>query len=225
MLKRKILIVDDDLDVVELISYNLTKEGYSVESANDGKVAVEKCNNSTFDLIILDYMIPEFNGPETCEKIRKSKFNKNTFILFLTARSDEHSEVVAFDSGANDFISKPIKPMALLSRVASILFRDKPNSTESNLVFGDLEINKNRYSVKSRSIEELVLPKKEFELLYFLASKSNIIRNREEILEKIWGSETLVGDRTIDVHIRKLREKLGEEKIKTIKGIGYLFVE
>ena len=219
----KILLVDDDLDIIELLEYNLKKEGYETASANDGVQAVEVAKIFKPDLILLDVMMPRQDGIETARQLRQLPDFKDTYILFLTARAEEYTEVAAFDVGADDYIVKPIKPRALTSRIKAVLRRDI-QQTESDLVIeiGQLIINRTNYSVNNNGVN-LVMPKKEFELLSFLAKHPNKVFNRDELLEKVWGVDVYVVERTVDVHIRKLREKIPEHYIKTLKGVGYMF--
>ncbi len=219
----KILLVDDDLDIIELLEYNLKKEGYETASANDGIQAVEVAKIFKPDLILLDVMMPRQDGIETARQLRQLPDFKDTYILFLTARAEEYTEVAAFDVGADDYIVKPIKPRALTSRIKAVLRRDI-QQTESDLVIeiGQLIINRTNYSVNNNGVN-LVMPKKEFELLSFLAKHPNKVFNRDELLEKVWGVDVYVVERTVDVHIRKLREKIPEHYIKTLKGVGYMF--
>jgi two-component system, OmpR family, alkaline phosphatase synthesis response regulator PhoP len=221
----KVLVADDDKDIVEVLQYNLSKEGYEVVTAYDGEDAVKKAKKEKPDLILLDIMMPVMDGVEACRQIREINELKNAYIIFLTARSEEYSEVAAFNVGANDFISKPIKPRALMSRIAAVFRRSSDTEAESKLInIADLSIDKSSYTVK-RGSEDFTLPKKEFELLYFLAKRPNKIFSREDLLKNIWGDDVYVLARTVDVHIRKVREKLGETYIKTVKGVGYKFVE
>ncbi|MES2836407.1 MAG: response regulator transcription factor [Bacteroidota bacterium] len=220
----KILIVDDEPDILEFLSYNLRKEGYSVYTANNGKEGLEAAKRVHPHLIILDVMMPEIDGIETCREIRATDGLKNTLIAFLTARSEDYSQIAGFDAGADDYINKPIKPRVLVSRIQALLRRFS-NAEEKSLPsvdVGGLKIDRERFNV-IKDGEEINLPKKEFELLSLLATKPGKVFTREEILERVWGGDVVVGDRTIDVHIRKLREKLGEEYIKTVKGVGYKF--
>lgn len=221
----KILLVDDDNDILEFIKYNLEKEGYQVFTANNGRIAVDIATKETPALIILDVMMPDMDGVETCIKMREHPKLKNTLIIFLTARNEDYSQIAGFDAGADDYITKPIKPRVLISRVKALLRRGTSSDEGeaiSNIEFEGLLIDRERYVVTKDGIE-INLPKKEFELLALLASKPGKVFSRETILEKVWGGEVVVGDRTIDVHIRKLREKLGEDYIKTVKGVGYKF--
>ena len=219
----KILLVDDDPDIIELLEYNLKKEGYETASANDGVQAVEVAKIFKPDLILLDVMMPRQDGIETARQLRQLPDFKDTYILFLTARAEEYTEVAAFDVGADDYIVKPIKPRALTSRIKAVLRRDV-QQIESDLLIeiGQLIINRTNYSVNNNGVN-LVMPKKEFELLSFLAKHPNKVFNRDELLEKVWGVDVYVVERTVDVHIRKLREKIPEHYIKTLKGVGYMF--
>lgn len=222
---NKILLVDDDNDILEFIKYNLEKEGYQVFTANNGRIAVDIASKELPALIILDVMMPDMDGVETCIKMREHPKLKNTLIIFLTARNEDYSQIAGFDAGADDYITKPIKPRVLTSRVKALLRRSgggEELENVSNIEFDGLLIDRERYVVTKDGIE-INLPKKEFELLALLASKPGKVFSRETILEKVWGGEVIVGDRTIDVHIRKLREKLGEDYIKTVKGVGYKF--
>ena len=223
--KFKILLVDDEPDILEIISYNLKSNGFEVFTAMNGVKALKKAKSILPDLIILDVMMPEMDGIETCEEIRKIPELNDTIITFLTARSEDYSQLAGFDAGADDYINKPIKPKLLVGKVKSLLRRlNKNKVTESKNVInlGDLIIDRDEYKIILNK-NEILLPRKEFELLYLLASKPGKVFKREVILEKIWGHEVVVGDRTIDVHIRKLREKLGDSRFKTIKGVGYKF--
>lgn len=218
----RILVVDDEEDIVEFISYNLTKEGFDVETALNGKDAVAKAEGFKPDLILLDVMMPEMDGIETCIEIRKIESLKNTFITFLTARGEDYSQIAGFDAGADDYIVKPIKPRVMVSRLKAMLRRSQVQEEMNSSEVGGLTIDRDRYLVKMDG-KELTLPKKEFELLNLLISSPGKVFNREKILTSVWGEEVVVGDRTIDVHVRKLREKLGDDCIKTIKGVGYKF--
>ncbi|MDB5260950.1 MAG: ArsR family transcriptional regulator [Adhaeribacter sp.] len=222
--RYKILLVDDEPDIIELLQYNLTKEGYTVAHAENGKEALEKAQKFGPDIILMDVMMPVMDGIAACRKLRELPAFKDTFILFLTARSEEFSEVAAFEAGADDFITKPIKPRALLSRLAAYVRRDINQSPELNEVIqlGDLRIDRTSFSVFKNDVK-ITLPKKEFELLAFLATTPNKVFSREELLNNIWGTDVFVIARTVDVHIRKVREKIGEDHIKTIKGVGYKF--
>lgn len=218
---QKILIVDDEKDIVDLVKYNLEREGFKCYSAFDGQQAVEKALEKKPDLILMDIMMPTMDGIEACRQIKSNDALKDVFIAFLTARDEEYSELAGFDVGADDYITKPIKPRVLVSRIKAILGRVKTEETEE-IEIGNLVVNRNTFTVTVGG-HNLVLPKKEFELLHLLASNPNKVFTRESILNKVWGTDVFVVDRTIDVHIRKIREKIGEEKIKTIKGVGYKF--
>ncbi|MGV9003319.1 response regulator transcription factor [Flavobacterium sp.] len=216
-----ILLVDDEQDILEIVRYNLEHEGYKVITASNGKEAIVKAQKNIPQLIIMDVMMPQMDGMEACEHIRKIPELSNVIITFLTARSEEYSQVAGFDAGADDYITKPIKPKLLVSKVKALLRRLKSEETKSDTLFvAGLEINREEYKIVKDG-KEMVLPRKEFELLYLLASKPGKVFKREEILDKVWGNEVIVGGRTIDVHIRKLREKIDEELFKTIKGVGY----
>ncbi|MGS4345678.1 response regulator transcription factor [Myroides odoratus] len=219
----KVLLVDDEQDIIEIISYNLEKEGYQVSTARNGKEAVEKAKKELPHLIILDVMMPEMDGMEACEHIRKIDSLQHVIITFLTARGEDYSQVAGFDAGADDYITKPVKPKVLMSKVKALLRRLKnvEDTENSDIIhIGNIEINRDEYKILIDGVE-LSLPRKEFELLYLLASKPGKVFTREEILDRVWGNEVVVGGRTIDVHIRKLREKVGDDCFKTIKGVGY----
>ena len=220
--KIKILIVDDEPDILEILKLNLQSEGYKVSTAENGKKALKKADKINPDLIVLDLMMPIMDGIETCERLRLDSRYKNTLIIFLTARSEDYSQIAALDVGADDYITKPVKPRVFLSKIKSLL-RRKLEPNDSILKYGDLSIDPEEYKV-ILSGKEIILPKKEFELLFLLASKPKKIFKREKIMSTVWGYDVVVGDRTIDVHIRKLREKIGEKYFKTIKGVGYKFV-
>ena len=220
----KILLVDDEPDILEIVGYNLSNEGYQIITAENGQEAVKKAKKEIPHLIILDVMMPEMDGIEACEIIRKNPDLKNTIVTFLTARGEDYSQVAGFDSGADDYITKPIKPKVLVSKVKALLRRFKEEDVTGTFKVGSLVINRDEYKIISKG-KELILPRKEFELLSLLASKPGKVFKRDKILDAVWGSEVVVGDRTIDVHIRKLREKLGDKSFKTIKGVGYKFVE
>jgi two-component system alkaline phosphatase synthesis response regulator PhoP len=222
--KHKILIVDDEEDIVQMLEYNLKNEGYEVLSARDGEAAVKIARKEQPDLIILDIMMPKMDGVEACRRIREQPECKNSYIIFLTARAEEFSELAGFEAGGDDYIVKPIKPRVLLSRIKAIFRRgSEPDGDDAlSLKIAELEIVKDEYLVYKNG-ESIALPKKEFELLYFLASRPGKVFSREVLLEKIWGKDVYVVPRTIDVHIRKLREKIGEDYIQTIKGVGYKF--
>ena len=217
----KILLVDDEQDILEIVGYNLTQEGYQISTASNGKEAVLKAKKELPHLIIMDVMMPEMDGMEACENIRKIPELSNVIITFLTARSEDYSQVAGIDAGADDNITKPIKPKLLVSKVKALLRRLKEEEQNSEtLNVGGIEVNREEYKIVQDG-KEIILPRKEFELFYLLASKPGKVFKREEILDKVWGNEVIVGGRTIDVHIRKLREKIGEELFKTIKGVGY----
>jgi len=222
--KLKILIVDDEPDILEILKINLENAGYDVYSASNGKKALKKADLIIPDLIILDIMMPIMDGIETCERLRLDERFKETLVIFLTARGEDFSHIAAFESGADDYITKPVRIKILISKIMA-LFRRKlagGNSSE-NLLFKNLEILADEYKI-ILSGKEILLPKKEFELLYLLANRPNKVFKREKIMKNVWGSDVVVGDRTIDVHIRKLREKIGDKYFKTIKGVGYKFV-
>lgn len=219
--KGKILVVDDDQDIQEMLSYNLRKEGYAVKSADNGRMAIEVAEEFRPDLIILDVMMPEMDGIETCRELRANPDLEQSIIAFLTARGEDYSQIAGFDAGADDYIAKPVKPRVLISRVQALMRRHGTREeikTEDR--YGDIAIDHEKYQV-TRAGRELPMPKKEFELLSLLMSKPGRVFTREVILNKIWGNDVVVGDRTIDVHIRKLREKVGDSFIKTVKGVGY----
>jgi two-component system alkaline phosphatase synthesis response regulator PhoP len=217
----KILLVDDEPDILEIVGYNLAQEGYQISTAINGKEAVAKAKIEIPDLIIMDVMMPEMDGMEACEMIRKIPELNHVIITFLTARGEDYSQVAGFDAGADDYITKPIKPKLLVSKVKALLRRSKEQEQNSEtLNVGGIVINREEYKITKDNVE-IVLPRKEFELLYLLASKPGKVFKREEILDTIWGNDVIVGGRTIDVHIRKLREKLGEDFFRTIKGVGY----
>lgn len=219
----RILIVDDEPDILEFLGYNLRKEGYEVFTASNGKEALEVAKKIIPHLILLDVMMPDWDGVETCREIRQTKALKHALIAFLTARNEDYSQIAGFDAGADDYISKPIRPRVLISRIQALLRRIREHEADKeNGEFGELKIDRERFLVM-KGENEVMLPKKEFELLALLASKPGKVFSRDEILDKVWGGEVVVGDRTIDVHIRKLREKLGENYIKTVKGVGYKF--
>ncbi len=224
MNRKKILLVDDEQDILEIISYNLEKEGYRVSTASNGNEGIAKAKEILPDLILLDVMMPEKDGIETCQELRKIKELQKTLIVFLSARSEEFSQLAGYQAGANDYIVKLIKPKVLVSKVAALLQLGAQSQENSNYIeIGDLIIDKDNFKV-SKGKEEFLLPKKEFDLLYLLASNTDKVFKREEILEKVWGNDVIVGERTIDVHIRRLREKLGINTIQTLKGIGYKLV-
>lgn len=220
---HKVLVVDDESDILELLEYNLTKEGYEVKTAQDGKTAVEKAQKFQPQLILLDIMMPNQDGVETCRQLRETPESANAFIIFLTARSEEYSEVAAFENGADDYITKPIKPRALMSRINAYFRRDIKKQKDSNkITIGNLMIDRTSYTVTVDG-KQVSLPKKEFELLYFLAQNPNKVFNRDDLLQNIWGSDVYVLARTVDVHVRKVREKVGDGFISTVKGVGYKF--
>lgn len=229
--KFKILLVDDEIDILEFISYNLEKEGYIVYTGKNGLEAIELAEKHLPHLIILDIMMPEMDGIAACEEIRKIPSLKNSVIAFLTARGEDYSQIAGFEAGADDYIAKPIRPKVLLSRVKALLKRTGETTAPipdienpGTVAIGNLVIDKERYLIRIND-KEMILPRKEFELLSLLVSKSGKVFTREEIYSTVWGENVVVGDRTIDVHIRKLREKIGNEHIKTLKGIGYKYVE
>ena len=219
--KSRILLVDDEKDILEFLSYNLRKEGFEIETANNGKTALSKLSKFIPDLIILDVMMPEMDGIEVCEKIREEEKFDDILIIFLTARSEDYSELAGFSAGADDYITKPIKPKLLVSRVNAILKRKRKKSNLSNIKIGEIQIDKTNHRLLYLD-KEVHLAKKEFNLLYYLMTVPGKVFTREEIISNIW-KDLVVGDRTIDVHIRKIREKIGSKHIKTIKGIGYKF--
>lgn len=217
----KILIVDDEPDILEFIKYLLEREDYQVETASNGTEAIQKSKSFKPELILMDVMMPVMDGIEACRQIKLHPESKNTFIMFLTARSEEYSEIAGFEAGADDYINKPVKPRVLLSRIKAILKRGKnPDYEQVTLTIGDLIIDRTSYSVSVEG-KKMVLPKKEFDLLFLLATKPGKVFTREKILSEVWGDDVYVVDRTIDVHIRKIREKIGEKLISTIKGVGY----
>ena len=220
----KILLVDDELDILEFLRYNLEKEGFKVYTADNGEDAVKIAAKKHPALIVLDVMMPGMDGIETCGEIRKNEALKNTIIAFLSARNEDYSQIAGFDVGADDYITKPIKPRVLISRIKALLRRGAVAETDSTdaIVLGNIRIEKDRHMVIKNGIE-IPFPKKEFKLLLLLVSKPGHVFLRDNIMRHVWGSEVVVGDRTIDVHIRKLREKLGDDYVKTIKGVGYKF--
>ncbi len=225
MATTKILIVDDEVDILDLLAYNLEKEGFKVERAMDGEMAIEMATSFRPDMILLDIMMPKMDGIETCRRIREIPGLEGIYVVFLTARSEEYSELAGFEVGGDDYIAKPIKPRVLMSRLKAILRRKSGTTDEEEgevLRVHDLEIVKDEYVVRKGG-ETITLPRKEFDLLFFLASKPGKVYRRERLLEKVWG-DVFVVDRTIDVHVRKLREKIGESYIVTIKGVGYKFL-
>ena len=219
-----ILIVDDEPDILEILSYNLSNEGYNVETADNGSKAVKMAKKIKPQLIILDVMMPEMDGIEACEQLRKIKSLEDTVITFLTARGEDYSQVAGFEAGADDYITKPIKPKVLISKIKALLRRFRSDKKEKQIYkVGNITINKDEYKVIQGDVE-MPLPRKEFELLSLLTSEPGKVFKREDILDSVWGNDVVVGGRTIDVHIRKLREKLGDKSFKTIKGVGYKFV-
>ncbi len=223
--KFNILLVDDETDVLEFLSYNLKKEGFKVTTATNGREAIKKAIAVVPHLIVLDVMMPEMDGIATCEEIKQIPVLKNSLVIFLTARGEDYSQIAGFDAGADDYVTKPIKPKLLISRVKALLRRyqdDQLTTAPEQLEVKDFVIDSERFVVINKG-KEIILPKKEFELLRLLASKPNKVFSREEIFSKIWGDNVIVGDRTIDVHVRKIREKIGIENITTVKGVGYKF--
>ncbi len=218
-----ILLVDDEPDILEIVRYNLNSEGYTVETAENGIEAIAQAKKLKPQLIIMDVMMPKMDGIEACEKIRNIPELAETVITFLTARGEDYSQMAGFEAGADDYITKPIKPKVLVSKVKALLRRFKEEEGDEKIKLGNLTINREEYKILLGK-EEIILPRKEFELLALLASKPGKVFKREDILDSIWGNEVIVGGRTIDVHIRKLREKIGDEKFKTVKGVGYKFV-
>ena len=220
---QKVLVVDDEEPILELLKYNLEKQGYEVRIASNGYEAVEIAKKFHPDLVLLDIMMPKMDGVETCRLLRANPDLQNTFIVFLTARAEEYSEIAAFDVGADDYILKPIKPRALMSRISALFRREtKKKSPTAQITVGDLIIDRTSYTIKIKG-KEVNLPKKEFELLFFLAQNPNKVFSRDDLLQNIWGSDVYVLARTVDVHIRKVREKIGEDYITTVKGVGYKF--
>jgi two-component system alkaline phosphatase synthesis response regulator PhoP len=219
----KIVIIDDEDDIREILTYNLIKEGFQVHAASNGIEGISICKNIKPDLVILDVMMPGMDGVEVCEALRKIPGLENILICFLTARNEDYSQLAGLDAGADDYISSPIKPRVLISRINALL-RRKELTSMKNIDTKELVINREKYTVFKEG-KAIHLPKKEFELLALLASRPEIVFERDVILEKVWGTDIVVGDRTIDVHVRKLREKIGDEHIQTVKGIGYKFKE
>ena len=221
----KILVVDDDPDIVEILRYNLSLAGYDVKSAINGKEAIKKAKLFIPEIILLDIMMPEMDGIQACSQLKEISSLSNTIIIFLSARNEDFTQIAAFDAGGDDYVSKPVKPKILLKKINLILKRLRLSNTEKHVIdLGEIIINRNTYSV-THNEKVLTLPRKEFELFYLLASKPGNVFTRDEIMGKVWGSEIIVGDRTIDVHIRKLREKIGDSYFKTIKGVGYKFTQ
>lgn len=222
--KTHILLVDDEPDILEILGYNLSAEGFKISKAENGKEALEIAKKEVPNLILLDVMMPEMDGMETCEEIRKIPKLNNTIIAFLTARGEDYSQMAGLDAGADDYLTKPVKPKVLVSKVNSLLRRLKATAEQEQIIkFDNLTIDRGQYKV-IKGKKEINLPRKEFELLSLLASKPGKVFHREKILKNVWGEGVVVGDRTIDVHIRKLREKIGDEKFETVKGVGYKFV-
>lgn len=222
---QKILIIDDESDILDLLKYNLEKEGYEVKTSSDGIKGVAQAKVFLPDLILLDIMMPKQDGVETCRQLRELPELINCFIVFLTARSEEYSEVAAFDMGADDYITKPIKPRALMSRISAMFRRESKKKKETvKITIGEMTIDRGSYTVTVND-QKINLPKKEFELLYFLAQSPGKVHSRDDLLQNIWGTDVYVLARTVDVHIRKVREKIGEGYIETVKGVGYNFKE
>ena len=219
----KILLVDDEPDILEIIAYSLESAGYKIYKANNGLEAIKIAEKIIPDLIIMDLMMPHMNGIDACDNIRKSDNLNDVIITFLSARGEDFSKIAGFEAGADDYITKPIKPKVLLSKIKALLRRKSSEQDQTIIQINDLIIDRSKYSVNLKGIE-LNLPRKEFELLYLLVSSPNTVFTRGKILDVVWGSDVIVGDRTIDVHIRKLREKIGNSSFKTIKGVGYKFV-
>lgn len=220
MKKSKILLIDDEPDILEFLSYNLNKEGFYVVTAHNGQEGVKKAKIEKPDLILLDLMMPKMDGIETCSEIKKTEALKDTLIVFLTARTEDFSQLASYDAGADDYVTKPIKPKILIRKINAWLRRSKEDNQNETIITEDIIINRETYKITFKE-QEFSLPRKEFELLALLASKPKRVFKREEILEKVWGNEVIVGGRTIDVHIRKLREKFGNERFSTVKGVGY----
>jgi two-component system alkaline phosphatase synthesis response regulator PhoP len=219
----KILVVDDDLDIIEILKYNLNKSGYLVKSAINGIEAIKRAKKFIPNIILMDVMMPEMSGIEACSEIKQIDELSETMIIFLSARSEDYTQISAYDAGADDYISKPIKPKILLKKISNIAKKIKSNKNMPIVLdLGSIKINREEYLV-TQNKNEIMLPRKEFELLFLLASKPEKVFTRDEIMNKVWGTQVVVGDRTIDVHIRKLREKIGDKHIKTLKGVGYKF--
>lgn len=227
----KILLIDDEPDILEFLTYNLIKEGFEIYKATNGREGIELARKQQPHLILLDVMMPEMDGIETCQQIRAVNGMEHTVIAFLTARGEDYSQIAGFEAGADDYITKPIKPKVLISRINALLKRyskiiskNEPADSENRIKRGEILIDREKYIIEIGG-RELILPKKEFELLLLLSSKPGKVFTRDEIFSKVWGDDVIVGERTIDVHIRKLREKIGDEHINTVKGIGYKFME
>lgn len=219
----KVLVVDDDPDIVEILKYNLKNSGYSVKSAGNGVEAIKKAKKFIPDIILMDVMMPEMSGIEACEEIKNIDQLSQAIIIFLSARSEDYTQISAYDAGADDYISKPVKPKILLKKISNIAKKiNSEKNAPKTIDLGSIKINKEEYVV-IKDKKEILLPRKEFELLFLLATKPDKVFTREEIMNKVWGTQVVVGDRTIDVHVRKLREKIGEKHIKTLKGVGYKF--
>ena len=219
----KVLVVDDDPDIVEILKYNLKNSGYSVKSAGNGVEAIKKAKKFIPDIILMDVMMPEMSGIEACEEIKNIDQLSQAIIIFLSARSEDYTQISAYDAGADDYISKPVKPKILLKKISNIAKKiNSEKNAPKTIDLGSIKINKEEYVV-IKDKKEILLPRKEFELLFLLATKPEKVFNREEIMNKVWGTQVVVGDRTIDVHVRKLREQIGEKNIKTLKGVGYKF--
>ena len=219
----KILVVDDDLDIIEILKYNLNKSGYLVKSAKNGIEAIKRAKKFMPNIILMDVMMPEMSGIEACSEIKQIDELSETMIIFLSARSEDYTQISAYDAGADDYISKPIKPKILLKKISNIAKKIKSNKNMPIVLdLGSIKINREEYLV-TQNKNEIMLPRKEFELIFLLASKPEKVFTRDEIMNKVWGTQVVVGDRTIDVHIRKLREKIGDKHIKTLKGVGYKF--
>ncbi len=223
---NRVLVVDDEPDILDLLKYNLEREGYEVEVASNGEEAIKKAEFFKPELILLDIMMPKMDGVETCRQLREMPDMIDSYIIFLTARAEEYSEVAAFDVGADDYLNKPIKPRALMSRINALFrreFKKQQTQTHEVIEISDLYIDKTSYTLQKEG-ELIALPKKEFELIYFLAQSPNKVYNREDLLKNIWGQDVYVLARTVDVHIRRIREKIGDNYIKTVKGVGYKFM-
>ena len=219
----KVLVVDDDPDIVEILKYNLKNSGYSVKSAGNGVEAIKKAKKFIPDIILMDVMMPEMSGIEACEEIKNIDQLSQAIIIFLSARSEDYTQISAYDAGADDYISKPVKPKILLKKISNIAKKiNSEKNAPKTIDLGSIKINKEEYVV-IKDKKEILLPRKEFELLFLLATKPEKVFTRDEIMNKVWGTQVVVGDRTIDVHVRKLREKIGEKHIKTLKGVGYKF--